>query len=45
MLWLLRVFNFEGAKQEQGIAQTPGYPEAGVYEAFLSEVLTRLTRF
>jgi hypothetical protein len=45
MLWLLRVFNFECAKQEQGIAQTPGYPEAGVYEAFLSEVLTRLTRF
>lgn len=45
MLWLLRVFNFECAKQEQGIAQTPGYPEAGVYKAFLSEVLTRLSRF
>ncbi len=45
MLWLLRVFNFEYAKQEQSIAQTPGYPGAGTYEAFLSEVLTRLSRF
>ena len=45
VLWLLRVFNFECAKQEQGLAQTPGYPEAHMYEAFLSEVLTRLSRF
>lgn len=45
LLWLLRVFNFECAKQAQGIAPAPGYPEAGVYEAFLSEALTRLSRF
>ena len=45
MLWLLRVFNFECAKQAQGIAPAPGYPEAGAYEACLSEVLTRLSRF
>jgi aminoglycoside phosphotransferase (APT) family kinase protein len=41
VLWLLRVFNFECAKQEQGIARTPGYPEASVYAGFLSEVLAR----
>ncbi len=45
VLWLLRVFNFERSKQEQGIARTPGYPEAAVYEGFLSEVLARLTQF
>ncbi len=45
LLWLLRVFNFECAKQAQGIAPAPGYPEAGAYEACLSEVLTRLSRF
>lgn len=45
LLWLLRVFNFECAKQVQGIAPAPGYPEAGAYEACLSEVLTRLSRF
>ena len=45
LLWLLRVFNFECAKQARGIAPAPGYPEAGAYEAFLSEVLTRLSRF
>ena len=45
MLWLLRVFNFERSRQEQGIARTPGYPEALVYEGFLSEVLARLKQF
>lgn len=43
VLWLLRVFNFECAKQEQGIARTPGYPHAAVYEGFLAEVVARLT--
>ena len=42
VLWLLRVFNFEMSKQEQGIPQTPGYPQAAVYAEFLTETLGRL---
>ncbi|HEV8711382.1 MAG TPA: aminoglycoside phosphotransferase family protein [Candidatus Binatia bacterium] len=38
-LWLLRVFNFERSKEEQGIARTPGYPAAAVYAELLQEVL------
>jgi aminoglycoside phosphotransferase (APT) family kinase protein len=41
-LWLLRVFNFERSKDEQGLARTPGYPEAAVYEDSLKEVVGRL---
>lgn len=44
-LWLLRVFNFERAKEEQGIARTPGYPEAAVYEEYLKEMVGRLRSF
>jgi hypothetical protein len=44
-LWLLRVFNFERAKDEQGLDRTPGYPAAAVYEEYLTEVLSRLTQY
>jgi len=43
VLWLLRVFNFETAKEEQGLARTPGYPAAASYTEFLEEALNRLT--
>ena len=43
VLWLLRVFNFERSKEEQGIARTPGYPAAATYAEFLREALNRLT--
>jgi aminoglycoside phosphotransferase (APT) family kinase protein len=36
VLWLLRVFNFERAKEEQGLARAPGYPAAAVYEKYLA---------
>jgi hypothetical protein len=39
VLWLLRVFNFERSKEEQGLARAPGYPAAMVYDGFLSTVL------
>ena len=39
VLWLLRVFNFERSKEEQGLARAPGYPAAMVYEEFLRAVL------
>jgi aminoglycoside phosphotransferase (APT) family kinase protein len=39
VLWLLRVFNFERSKEEQGLTRAPGYPAAVVYEGFLSTVL------
>jgi aminoglycoside phosphotransferase (APT) family kinase protein len=42
VLWLLRVFNFERSKEEQGIARTPGYPAAALYAEFLGEALGRL---
>jgi aminoglycoside phosphotransferase (APT) family kinase protein len=42
VLWLLRVFNFERSKEEQGIARTPGYPAAVTYAEFLQEALSRL---
>ena len=35
VLWLLRVFNFERSKEEQGLARAPGYPAAAVYEKYL----------
>jgi aminoglycoside phosphotransferase (APT) family kinase protein len=40
ILWLLRVFNFERSKEEQGLARAPGYPAAAMYERFLAEVLS-----
>ncbi len=43
VLWLLRVFNFETTKEEQGLEQTPGYPAAASYTEFLEEALNRLT--
>jgi len=39
VLWLLRVFNFERAKEEQGLSRAPGYPAAMVYEELLATVL------
>ena len=42
VLWLLRVFNFETAKEEQGLERTPGYPAAASYTEFLQEALNRL---
>jgi hypothetical protein len=39
VLWLLRVFNFERAKEEQGLARAPGYPAAVVYKELLAMVL------
>lgn len=44
ILWLLRVFNFEWSKEEQGLARAPGYPAATVYEEFLVETLNKLKR-
>ncbi len=35
VLWLLRVFNFERSKEEQGLRRAPGYPAAAVYERYL----------
>ena len=35
VLWLLRVFNFERSKEEQGLFRAPGYPAAAVYEKYL----------
>ena len=42
VLWLLRVFNFEQSKEEQGLARAPGYPAAEVYMRYLAEVLRRV---
>jgi hypothetical protein len=41
ILWLLRVFNFERSKEEQGLARAPGYPAAAVYEELLAEAIIR----
>jgi len=41
-LWLLRVFNFERAKEEQGLPRAPGYPAASIYRKHLKEVLNKL---
>ncbi len=41
-LWLLRVFNFEKSKEEQGLLRAPGYPAAVVYVHYLTEVLERI---
>ncbi len=38
VLWLLRVFNFERSKEEQGLPRASGYPTTFVYERFLGEV-------
>ncbi len=45
VLWLLRVFNFETSKEEQGMERTPGYPAAVSYTEFLQEALNRLSHF
>ena len=42
VLWLLRVFNFERSKEEQGLTRAPGYPAAAVYVRYLAEVLGRV---
>jgi hypothetical protein len=42
ILWLLRIFNFERSKEEQGLSRAPGYPAAAVYEGFLAQALDRL---
>ncbi|MGE0827671.1 MAG: phosphotransferase family protein [Candidatus Binatia bacterium] len=41
ILWLLRVYNFEHAKEEQGLSRAPGYPAASIYTEHLVNVLTR----
>ena len=40
VLWLLRVFNFERAKEEQGLSRAPGYPAAATYEQYLRSWIT-----
>ena len=42
VLWLLRVFNFEWSKREQGLGLASGYPAAEIYEGLLLEVLVKL---
>jgi hypothetical protein len=39
ILWLLRVFNFECSKEEQGLPRAPGYPTAAVYAGCLARLL------
>jgi aminoglycoside phosphotransferase (APT) family kinase protein len=39
VLWLLRVFNFERSKEEQGLARAPGYPAAEMYVRYLTSTL------
>jgi aminoglycoside phosphotransferase (APT) family kinase protein len=39
ILWLLRVFNFERAKEVRGLARAPGYPPAREYEKLLARLL------
>jgi hypothetical protein len=41
VLWLLRVFNFERSKEEQGLARAPGYPAAVSYERMLAQTLQK----
>ncbi|MSQ48161.1 MAG: aminoglycoside phosphotransferase family protein [Deltaproteobacteria bacterium] len=41
VLWLLRVFNFERAKEKQGLARAPGYPAAASYERRLAQILRK----
>ena len=45
ILWLLRVFNFERSKEEQGLSRIPGYPAAVVYEKHLITVLNNPTAY
>ena len=42
VLWLLRVFNFERSKEEQGLSRAPGYPEAAFYEQMLARILQKM---
>ena len=42
LLWLLRVFNFEMSKQEQGLDRAPGYPAAVLYASALPDVIGQL---
>jgi len=42
VLWLVRVFNFERSKEEQGLPRTPGYPAAETYRRYLEVVVTRI---
>jgi aminoglycoside phosphotransferase (APT) family kinase protein len=42
VLWLLRVFNFERAKEKQGLARAPGYPAAAFYEQMLAQALQKI---
>ncbi|MBI3249444.1 MAG: aminoglycoside phosphotransferase family protein [Deltaproteobacteria bacterium] len=38
VLWLLRVYNFECAKEEQGLPRAPGYPAAATYAELIAAV-------
>jgi hypothetical protein len=42
VLWLLRVFNFERSKEEQGLARASGYPAAACYEQMLAQILQKI---
>jgi hypothetical protein len=42
VLWLLRVFNFERSKEEQGLSRAPGYPAAAFYEQILARILREM---
>ncbi len=42
VLWLLRVFNFERSKEEQGLTRAPGYPAAVSYGQMLAQILQRV---
>lgn len=42
VLWLLRVYNFECAKEEQGLPRAPGYPAAAAYAELIAARLDGL---
>lgn len=44
VLWLLRVYNFECAKEEQGLPRAPGYPAAAVYAELIEARLDEIPR-
>ncbi len=44
VLWLLRVYNFECAKEEQGLPRAPGYPAAAVYAELIAARLATSLR-
>ncbi len=44
LLWLLRVSNFEIAKQRRGLGPAPGYPPAQAYGSLLETVIRQVQR-